>query len=367
MKINESKLERFFAVYEFSSPYLLCSSDCESFSMAELLGLEEGAEEEFKRMWLGYTESLGNPVLREEIASMYPDSGSDEVMVLAGAEEGIFLFMNALLQTGDHLIVQFPTYQSLYEIARGLGCNVTPWYQQPGSRWELDIDAIRSFITAKTKGLVINFPANPTGAMISKQDLHKIVEIADTHGLYIFSDEVYRYLEYNESDRLPAMCDIYPKSVSLGVMSKSFGLPGLRIGWTVTQDKVLFDRMAAMKDYTTICCSGPSEFLSILALRHKDTILERNRRIVKSNLQILESFFDRQCERFEFIKPGGGPLAFPRLKFTEDADAFCMDLLEKTGVLLAPGSKFDYKKNHVRFGFGRKNMPDALNRLEEYF
>lgn len=367
MKINESKLERFFAEFEFASPYLLCCSDCESLDMGELLSLEENAEEEFKGLWLGYTESLGNPKLREEIAAMYPQCGADHVMVLAGAEEGIFLYMNALLEPGDHLIVQFPTYQSLYEIARGIGCDVTPWHQHPGTRWEVDIDFLARSITPKTKGVVINFPANPTGAMISKEEFQKIIEIADTHGLIVFSDEVYRYLEYDGNDRLPSMCDVYPRSVSLGVMSKSFGLPGLRIGWTVTKEKALFDKMAALKDFTTICCSGPSEFLSTLALRHKETILERNRKMVMSNLQLLESFFHRHSKRFDYIRPEAGPLAFPRLRFTEDADAFCMDLLEKTGVLLAPGSKFDYKKDHVRFGFGRKNMPEALQKLEDYF
>jgi aspartate/methionine/tyrosine aminotransferase len=366
VKINDSKLERFFAEHEFTAPFLLCTSDCESLSVGDLFKMDESAGENFKNLWLGYTETLGDPRLREEISRLYTGAQPGDVMVCAGAEEGIFLFMNALLDPGDHLIVQFPAYQSLYEIANAIGCRVTRWHMDPGNGWNLDPGFLEDHITPQTRAIVINFPNNPTGAMISRQTQDEIITIARKHGTVIFSDEVYRYLEYDEKDRLPSMCDVYENGVSLGVMSKSFGLAGLRIGWLVTKHKPLFEQMAPLKDFTTICSSGPSEFLTTLALEHKDTLLERNRDIIKTNLKLLESFFTRFHDRFDWVKPTAGPLVFPKLNFTADAGAFCLDLLEKKGVLLAPSSMFNYDNRFVRIGFGRKNMPEALARLEEY-
>ena len=366
MRLNDFKLERFFAKYEFTTPYLLCGSDCESFMVEELFDLDKNAEKEFKKLRLGYTESPGSTALRVEISQLYTHSTPGNIIVFAGAEEGIFVFMNALLESGDHIIVQSPCYQSLYEVANAIGCSVYEWVMDAENNWELDIDSLKKNITEHTKAIIINFPNNPTGYTISKETLKKIIDIAKQHDIFIFSDEVYRFLEYRAEDRLPAVCDIYDKGVSLGVMSKSFGLPGLRIGWIVTKDNTLLRKMASFKDFTTICSSAPGEFLAALALKHKEFILNRNLGIVKTNLRHLEVFFKNHSNRFEWIKPRAGPLIFPRLTFTQDAETFCLDLMNKKGVLLLPGNQFNYRSNHVRIGFGRKNMPEALAKLEEY-
>lgn len=366
MKINDSKLERFFAKYEFSAPYLLCTSDCESFKVEDLFKLDKNAEKNFKKLWLGYTETLGNPSLREEISKLYQHSKPGHIIVCSGAEEGIFVFMNALLNPNHHVIVQVPCYQSLAEVAHAIGCKVTPWLMHPGNDWQLDMDFLEDNITANTKAIVVNFPHNPTGYLPPGATFNRIIDIAKQNDIFVFSDEVYRFLEYQKKDRLPAMCDVYDKGISLGVMSKSFGLPGLRIGWIVTRNQPLFDKIASYKDFTTICNSAPSEFLAILALKNKEFILNRNLEIINTNLEHLESFFSRHSHLFDWIRPDAGPLIFPRLIFTGDAEAFCLDLLEKKGVLLAPGNKFNYNNQHVRFGFGRKNMPRALEKLEEY-
>jgi aspartate/methionine/tyrosine aminotransferase len=366
MKIEEFKLEHFFARYEFQVPYLLCASDCESFRVQDLFDLDEEAEGRFKEFWLGYTETLGNPELRHEISRLYDHSKAEQVMVCAGAEEGIFVFMNACLEPGDHVIVQFPCYQSLAEIATAMGCEVSPWPMDPGNHWDLDRRFLKRSIRPNTKAIVINFPNNPTGSMVSSETLEEIIRIARQQGIYIFSDEVYRFLEYREEDRLPALCDVYERGVSLGVMSKSFGLPGLRIGWLVTPDRSLFDRIHSFKHFTTICSSGPSEFFALLALRHREFILKRNLEIMRANLQLLESFFARYPHHFEAAFPKAGPLIFARLLFAEDAEGFCLDLIEKEGVLLAPGNQFNYSNRFVRFGFGRRNMPEALQKLENY-
>jgi aspartate/methionine/tyrosine aminotransferase len=187
---------------------------------------------------------------------------------------------------------------------------------------------------------------------------------ADTHGIVLFSDEVYRGLEHDDADRLPPACSLSESAVSLGVMSKTYGLAGLRIGWVATRNAAVLSRMAALKDYTTICASAPSEFLAELALRNGNAIAARNRGIIAANLALLDEFFARHADRFFWRRPAAGPIAFPRLR-VGDIETFCGALLESCGVLLLPGTVYGDMGNHFRIGFGRRNMPDALARLEE--
>ena len=366
MKINTFKLERYFAQYEFKAPYLLCTSDCESFSVREILDLEKGTDEKFNNLWLGYTETMGNGSLREAISTLYTETASSNIMVCAGAQEAIFIFINTLLDKGDHVIVQTPCYQSLSEVANSVGCTISEWKMKDERNWELQIEKLKDMLRENTRAIILNFPNNPTGAMISSKELNEIVSMAEKNGIYIFLDEVYRFLEYDEKDRLPSICDIYDKGVSLNVMSKSFGLPGLRIGWLATRDKKLMGDLAAFKDYTTICSSAPGEFLATIALHHHQKLLNRNKKIIASNFELLESFFTRFPSHFKWTKPIAGPLLFPKLLFTSDAHAFCMDLLDKKGVLLAPGILFNKNEPYIRIGMGRKNMPEALALLEAY-
>ena len=362
MKLPAFKLERFFAQYEFKAPYILCSSDCESMSIDELLSFEPGAAEAFARQWLGYTESLGSPQLRQEIARTYQTIEAEAVLVHAGAEEAIFSWMNVALNREDHVIVHFPCYQSLREIAQSVGCDVTLWTTKAANNWELDLDFLQQSIRPNTKAIVVNCPHNPTGYVMSQDKLAKLVAIARQHNLLLFSDEVYRFLE---RDTLPAACDLYENAVSLGVMSKTYGLAGLRIGWIATRNREIYRAMAAFKDYTSICNSAPSEFLATLALRNGKAIIERNRAIIASNLEILNQFFSNHSDLFNWCPPQGGSTAFPSLKLSNSED-FCLNLVAKTGVLLLPSTCFDYGNKHFRLGLGRKNLPQCLEKLEEY-
>lgn len=192
------------------------------------------------------------------------------------------------------------------------------------------------------------------------------MEIAKAKGLYVFSDEVYRFLEYDPRERLPAAADLYEKGLSLGVMSKTFGLPGLRIGWIAVRDRELLRKLAAFKDFTTICNSAPSEFLSALALRHREVLIKRNLEIVRKNLEILDAFFEKYAGLFEWVRPGAGPIAFPELRPELDVEEFCVNLAEKSGVLLLPGTMYDIGGRHFRIGFGRKNMPEVLKEFGKY-
>lgn len=366
MKIREFKLEEFFADYEFKTPYMMCASDCESFSVKELLSLEEGSEEELKKLRLGYTESLGNPQLREQISRLYENINMENVLVFSGAEEGIFIFMNVALEKGDSVIVQFPAYQSLFEVANAINCNVLKWSMSEEDNWELDIKFLKNCVKTNLKAIIINCPHNPTGYLMPKEKFSEIIEIARKRNIPVFSDEVYRLLEYNEADRLPAVCDLYDNGVSLGVMSKAFGLAGLRIGWIATKNKLLLKRIASFKNYTTICSSALSEFFSILALKHKDFIIKRNLEIIQHNLGLLDGFFERHAHLFKWIKPKAGSIAFPRMAVNKSVTSFCLDLLKDKGVLLMPSANYDFGDRHFRIGFGRKSMPEALNKLEEY-
>lgn len=298
MKPAPFRLERYFAVHEFSAPYLLCTSDCESMALGELLSLESGASERFQSLWLGYTESSGDPELRETVAALYDNICSDHVLVHTGAEEAIFNFMNVALSPGDHVIVHWPCYQSLAEVARSIGADVSEWRGDPGHGWELDLNVLKRLLTPRTRVVVVNFPHNPTGFLPESGFIHELSDLSERHGFLIFSDEVYRGLELDPCDRLPAAAELNDRAVSLGVMSKTFGLAGLRIGWVATRNARIFNDMAAFKDYTTICNSAPSEFLAAIALRNAGKIAEHNRRIIQDNLDLLDRFFAEHADRF---------------------------------------------------------------------
>lgn len=365
MKLNPFRLERYFSNYEFSAPYLLCASDCESMELGALLALEPGAHERFSSLWLGYTESLGGSELRQAITTLYEHMTAEQILVHTGAEEAIFNFMNVALSSGDHIIVHAPYYQSLGEVARGLGAGVSDWQGDPKRAWELDIELLKKTLTDRTKVVVVNFPHNPTGFLPTSAFVHELSELSERHGFIIFSDEVYRGLELDGIDRLPAFGDINDRAVSLGVMSKTYGLAGLRIGWIATHNDLLLQKLAAFKDYTTICNGAPSEFLAALALRHAETIVERNLNIIRGNLNRLDRFFDAHAERFAWHRPKAGSIAFPTL-LREGVDEFCADLIKKVGVLLLPGTLYGTGLNSFRIGFGRKNLPESLDKLEAY-
>jgi aspartate/methionine/tyrosine aminotransferase len=367
MQLPEFKLERYFAHWEFVAPHLLCASDVETHRLEELLAL---ADDEGREMWealsLGYTESAGHPLLRREIAGLYEQIAPDQLLVFSGAEEAIFILANVLLGPGDHAVVVWPAYQSLYEVARSTGAEVTLVPLDESAGWTLNVDALRQAVKPNTRLIVANYPHNPTGASLDRAEFESLVEVARGSGAYLLSDEVYRLLEYDPVDRLPAAADRSERAVSLGVMSKAFGLAGLRIGWLACRDAELLGRCAAYKDYTTICCSAPSEALAVIALRAREAILQRNREIVLSNLRLLDAFLERHAESFSWVRPRAGAIGYPKLKTGAPIEEFARDLVENQGVLLLPGTVYDDTENHFRIGFGRRDFGVGLERLEEY-
>lgn len=367
MTLPVFKIEEFWKKYEFSARYLLCPSDAESWWLSEILDL---ADSESKKLWdtlqLGYTEVPGHPLLREEIARLYSNVTADQVFTFAGAEEGIYCSIRALLSPGDHVIVVKPCYQSLEAIASSIGADITYIDLDPQNDWKLMAEQLTNAFRSDTRLLILNNPHNPTGSLI-EQDVHDVmIALARKCGAYIFMDEVYRYLEMDESKRLPSIADAYEKGISLNVMTKAFGAAGLRIGWIASRDQDLLQKVSAYKLYTSICNSAPSEILAIIALRAKEKILQRNRQIILSNLNILDQFFKRQQNRLSWVRPQGGTMGFPKLLLPVSIDQFYLELLEKTGILIMPASALEYKGNHFRIGFGRTSMPEILEKFEHF-
>ena len=363
MQLKPFRIERYYAQHEFSTRYMLSSSDCESRTIAELLEFEPDAERRLLDLWCGYTESSGAPELREAIADLYEQAGAEDVIVCSCAEEGIFLLYHALLGAGDHAIVETPCYESALELARSTGARVSEWRRAFADGWAHDLEALRAVLTPTTRVLYVNQPHNPTGTLMDRATFEAVAELAAQQGLVLFSDEVYRELEHDPADRLPAACDVLADGVSLGSISKSYGLPGLRLGWLVTRDAELRARLLELKDYTTICSSAPSELLTAVALRHRERLLERNLGLVARNLELLAQFFARHPTRFAWVRPTASPIGFPRVSGLGEVDRLCARLAD-AGVLLLPGSVYDVS-DHVRVGFGRANLPEALARLEE--
>jgi aspartate/methionine/tyrosine aminotransferase len=368
VRLADFALERFFARWEFAVEHLLCASDVEGYPMGEVLAL---ADDETRAMWdglrLGYTESTGHPLLRAEIATLYDGLAADDVLVFAGAEEAIFCLANVLLGPGDQAVVTWPGYQSLYEVARATGADVTLHELREPAGWAIDLDLLERQVTPATKLIVVNAPHNPTGMLPDRSIVDGLVRIAEAAGAHLLVDEVYRYLEFDEADRLPAGADVTTRGISLGVMSKTFAMAGLRIGWLATRDRDLLARCAAFKDYTTICSSAPSEILALIGLRARDQVVARSRRIVAGNLERLDAFFAEWADRFSWVRPRGGSIGFPRLTVPGvSIDDWAAGLVEAEGVLLLPGSQFGAGGNHFRVGFGRTDLPVALDRLEAY-
>ncbi len=260
MKLEDFALERFFAKHEHKVKHLMCASDTQTTTVAQILALDPEAEEKLLAMPLLYTETLGHPDLRSAIASLYARTSASQVLVFTGAQEPIFAFMNVMVGAGDDVVVHTPCYQSLHEVARAAGAGVIEWRAQESSQWQLDPDDLSKLVTPRTRGIVINSPHNPTGAVLTRDRFDAIVAFARTRGLWLFSDEVYRGLERGPAN--PSACDVYERAICLGTTAKTYGLAGLRIGWIATQDAAVLERLHAYKDYLTICTAGPSELLA---------------------------------------------------------------------------------------------------------
>ena len=367
--LPDFRLETYFAKWEFKARYHLTASDAETVSVRDLLALADAdGRERWDSLSLGYTESRGMPQLREAIAATYDSLTADDILCFAGAEEALYLVPQALLGADDHAIVLTPNYQAAETVPLAI-CEVTGVPLREADGWALDVDAIEAALRPNTRLVSVNFPNNPTGAVPSLESWMRLVRLCDERGIHLLSDEVYRGLE--QGDPLPQAADHSATAISVGVMSKAYGLPGLRIGWIASRDHKLLDTVARAKNYTTICNSAPSEVLALIALRARESLLDRNRGIIATNLPLFDEFFARHTDLFEWSAPQGGCVTFPRYLGTDGVERMCAELVEQAGVLLLPASMYASSLTAVasdrfRIGVGRRNPEPGLATWDEW-
>ncbi|WAL68345.1 pyridoxal phosphate-dependent aminotransferase [Amycolatopsis cynarae] len=365
--LPDFRLETHFSRWEFVARDNLAASDAETLSLAELLAM---ADDDARRRWeslhLGYTETYGLPALREAIAATYDGLEAADILCFAGAEEGLYLAMRTLLDRDDHAVVLTPNYQSAETVPLSV-CDVTGVPLRQEHDWALDLGELERALRPNTRLVSVNFPHNPTGTLPDPQTWLRLVRLCQDRGIILFSDEVYRGLERAPRQPLPQAAELSPTALSLNVMSKSYGLPGLRIGWLACRDRDVLRRLERAKHYTSICNSAPSEILALIALRARDRIHDRNRRLIAANIEIFDAFFAHYPDLFDWSPPCGGCVCFPRYRGEDGVEAFCTDLVEQEGILLLPAGVYRSEltptpTDRFRLGLGRRDPGPALER-----
>ena len=371
LDLPDFRLETHFSKWEFKARYHMTASDAESISLRELLAMASPEERnQFEEMLLGYTETFGAPDLLETIASTYANRKVSEILCFAGASQGIFAANMVILDKDSHAIVVTPNYQS-HETLPVTICEAAGVPLEPDEGWSLDIDRVANAIRPNTKLVTINFPHNPTGAILPLDRYRALIDLCRKNGIYILHDEIFNGLGPTGTQHLPYIADLYERGLSLNVMSKSFGLPGLRIGWIACADTEIISKMERLKHYLSICNSGPSERLAKIALRNRGQLLARNCAIVDENLPKWEAFFERHQELFDWYRPAGSCTAFPRYTGSDGVEEFCRALVEDSGVLLLPSTIYhseigETPKDRFRLGFGRKGLDEGLAEMEAH-
>lgn len=361
-------LERHFARHEFTAKTLLSSSDCDAVALDDVVaGFDEDVAARWRGLTLGYTESRGLPALREEIAADYQHVGADDVVEVV-PEEGVLLALAALVAPGDRVIVMAPAYQSLAEVVRFQGGVVVPWRPRlVADQLRFDLDDLQLALLrgagTGTALIVVNVPHNPTGAHLGPDDWARLFDLAGKAGARVFSDEMYRHLELTPRSALPSAVDVDDRAVVLSGLSKSLSAPGLRTGWLASRDRALLDRVAAMKDWTTICAPGPAELLALAVLRRRREFEAKNRAVVAANVEFVAGRVAHDRQRLTFFRPQAGSVALLRLNDVVDAATVCDRVLARHGALLVPvaGMFADAGDDFgacVRLGLGRAAFRD---------
>jgi aspartate/methionine/tyrosine aminotransferase len=365
------RLEEYLGEWEFTARHYLTASDAESVTLDELLTIGGDEDREgFLAMPLSYVETWGTANLREAVAGAYDTVDAEHVLAFAGAQEAMFWTMQELVGPGDHAVVTVPCYQSMETVTLATGADVSALLMRRESGWALDLDELRGLLRPATKLVAVNYPNNPTGYVPDDATFRALVQLCDERGIRLFCDEVYRGIEVDRRRTLPQAADLSETAVSLNVASKSYGLPGLRIGWLACRDRALLERLEKRKHYTSICNPGPSEYLAAIALRNRERLWDRNRGIVAVNRPLWEAFFARWADLFDWEPPVGGCVCFPRHK-GGDMDDFARRLVLQEGVVVLPASVYyselaDAPTDHFRVGLGRLGLEEGLEAFDRF-
>jgi aspartate/methionine/tyrosine aminotransferase len=361
MKITPFHLERFYDRYEFSVGTNISASCGAETTTADLFALSgDEKKEEYLSLGLGYRENRGDPLLREKIAAEYDTLTADDIQVTIGGSEAIYLLMMTYLESGDRVISETPIYQSLFQLAQDRGIEVDFLTLYPEEEYLLDPGRLESLLKKKkTAMVVINHPHSPTGSILSRDRLREIVALTEKHGALLVSDEVYWGVFHEKDDVVPHAADLGEDVVTIGDMTKPYGLGGLRVGWLATKREDVLSRATVLKDYMTMNAAGPSEFLSIIALSHKEKILERNIGIARKNIEAFDALIKRAeadgKKPLSWVRPSGGYTGFVKLDIAGvSVEEFCLGFIKDKDVLLLPGRVFG-DPERFRIGVGTKN------------
>lgn len=352
-------LERYFAAHEFSTQHMLSASDCESWELCALLDACGADAEELLTLRLGYTESQGDPTLRARIAEQYPGCDASSVLVANAPMEAIAVAMQATLQPGSRVVVQTPCYQALLDIPRQLGCEVIPWpLLRVETTFAIDWHLLEQQLAQPTDMVVTNFPHNPTGLHPQAAQWERLSGWIERSGARWFSDEMYRGLERENDDALPPAATINDRAISLWGLSKSFGLPGLRLGWLVSRDPELLAAVEARKDFTSICTNAVAEYAGKLALAHTRKICDSYRTLIGSNLERMAAFAERHRQVIRWHPPQAGPVGLCHV--TDGTASEMAERVRQQDALLVPSRLFGLEDRWLRIGLGRADFEQAL-------
>ena len=366
---RELELSTLMASLHGRTTHHLSASECETMAVADLLRM---ADAEDAARWdglrLSYTDPLGAPWLRETIAGRYAGIGTADLVCFAGAQEGLYAVLHALLPPGSHAIVVVPGYQSVETLALGLA-DVTGVALDAADGWSLDLDQVAAAVRPNTRVVCISFPNNPTGKLLEAGRYHALAALCRRHGIWLVSDEVYRLTERDPARRLPPAAEAYERGVSIGVLSKAYGLPGLRIGWVACRDAGLTGRIAAFRQYLSVCSAGPSEVLANIALKATEAVTGRNRALAGANLVLVQAMLARHPALFDWTVPEGGVVGYVRYGGAEGVERFVLRMAEEAGVLLLPAGVFrsdlaSLPADRFRIGFGHAAVPAGLATME---
>lgn len=360
MKIRTFDVERWMDDYENLAVNNVAETCVDSMAVKDLLEMTGRTDEivsELIDMRLTYGHIPGSPSLRQGIAGLYETMTEDNILVMNGGSAANFMIFYSLIEPGDKVISVNPTYQQLYSIPESFGANVEILPLKAEDGFFPDLEKLARMATPGTKMICINNPNNPTGSLMEREMLEKIVEIAEDCGAWLHCDEVYRMLVHEPGIDVPSIADLYEKGISTGSMSKAFSLAGLRVGW-IAGRKDFIEECMLRRDYTTISCGMIDDLLASLALEQKEKILARNISIVRNNALILDNWVKSES-RISYVKPRGGTTAFLHYDYDIPSREFCKRLVEMNGTLLVPGECFDME-NYLRIGYAFD--PEVLSR-----
>ena len=362
MKVATFALERWMSRWETEVEFDIAESGVYPLTTRDVLDLvpetdRQATLDAMLDLRLGYTEARGTKELRETLASVYEGTSADEILVTTGAIEANYLLFTTLLNPGDHVVAIYPAYQQLYSVAEAIGCDVSRWELRPENGFRYDLDELERLVRPDTKMIIVNTPHNPTGAMLTAEELDRVYDLAGSVGAWLLCDEAYRWLDLpGQPPMAPPIRNKGGHGISVGTMSKPFGLPGLRIGWIAGPEEVVRACWAS-RDYVSLSPARLSDFLTRIAIRHRDAIIARNREIVLENLETATAWFRENSGLATWTAPRAGLLALMNFAVDVPSQLLSDRLAGEYSVMLAPGSAFGYE-GYLRIGIGQR--PDLF-------